>query len=115
MAFKVLIVDDEPAVRRAMAAVLRRDGFEVITAGQPQEVPPADRFVVGIFDVSLSGRDGVGVARSMLDGGHVGQAIFYTGGLDEQVQSRADAVGTVILKPDLESLRAAVRRLAANG
>jgi CheY-like chemotaxis protein len=113
MPTKVLIVDDEPAVRRATAAVLTRDGYEVTMASSPADVSPAEQFAVGIFDLSLSGRDGIGVARSMLDAGQVRQAIFYTGGADEAVFRRAGEVGTVVVKPELEPLRAAVRRLSS--
>jgi CheY-like chemotaxis protein len=113
MAPRVLIVDDEPAVRRATAAVLTRDGYEVTMAASPSDVSPVDRFAVGIFDVYLSGRDGIGFARSMLDAGQVGEAIFYTGGTDEALFRRAEAVGTVVVKPALEPLRAAVKRLSS--
>ena len=73
---KVLIVDDELMVRRATAALLTRDGFEVTVAASPAEVPPLERFSVGVFDVSLSGGDGIAFAQAMIDAGRVVEAIF---------------------------------------
>jgi CheY-like chemotaxis protein len=113
MSAKILIVDDEPMVRRATAAVLTRDGFDVTVAGSPAEVPPLERFAVGIFDIYLSGSDGIAFARSMLDAGQVAQAIFYTGGVDDGSHARAAQVGTVLRKPELAPLRETVKRLSS--
>jgi hypothetical protein len=49
----------------------------------------------------------------MLETGQVCQAVFYTGGTDEARFHAAEAVGVVVVKPDLEPLRAAVRRLSS--
>jgi CheY-like chemotaxis protein len=54
MTQKVLIVDDEPMVRRATAALLARDGFDVTAAASPAEVPATETYAVGIFDIHLS-------------------------------------------------------------
>jgi FixJ family two-component response regulator len=110
---KVLIIDDEPIVRRATAALLARDGFEVTQVSSPADVPPLARFAVGIFDINLSGMDGVGFARAMLDTGQVQEAIFYTGGGDDRTCRRAGEVGTVVVKPELGPLREAVKRLSS--
>ncbi len=112
-AAKVLIIDDEPIVRRATAALLARDGFDVTQVSSPADVPPLARFAVGIFDINLSGSDGVGFARAMIDAGQVQQAIFYTGGGDELTCRRAGEVGTVVVKPELGPLREAVKRLSS--
>jgi len=112
-AAKVLIIDDEPIVRRATAALLGRDGFDVTQVSSPADVPPLERFAVGIFDIHLSGSDGIGFARAMIDAGQVQEAIFYTGGGDEGMCRRAGEVGVVVVKPELGPLREAVKRLSS--
>jgi FixJ family two-component response regulator len=113
MATKVLIVDDEPIVRRATAALLTRDGFEVTAAASPADVPTLEKYAVGVFDIHLCGSDGVGFARALLDAGQVREVIFYTGGGDDRESRRAGEVGTVVVKPELQPLRDAVRRLSS--
>lgn len=112
-AAKVLIVDDEPIVRRATAALLVRDGFDVTQVSTPADVPPLEKFAVGIFDINLSGIDGIGFARALLDAGQVGEAVFYTGGGDESSVRRAGEIGVVVVKPELGPLRETVKRLSS--
>ncbi len=69
---KVLVVDDEPALRESLERVLRHDGFEVdlaidgrdairrVTAGRPDAV---------LLDVLMPGLDGLEVCRRLRDTG----------------------------------------------
>jgi DNA-binding response OmpR family regulator len=64
----VLVVDDEPSVRRALARMLRYEGFAVRTAAggaaaleEVQRVPPA----VVVLDVAMPDLDGVAVTRRL--------------------------------------------------
>ena len=66
--YRALVVDDEPALVRAVAAYLTRDGFHVTTAGDGVEAlalarrEPPD---VVVLDVVMPGLDGVEVCRRL--------------------------------------------------
>jgi DNA-binding response OmpR family regulator len=69
---RILIVDDEPVVCDVMARYLRRDGFEVSTAGDGAEALQSYRpgaFDLLLLDVMLPGVDGIEILRRvrMLD------------------------------------------------
>ena len=67
---RILVVDDEPAVREALERILRHDGFEVAVACDGREAvrsqaaAPADAI---LLDVLMPGLDGLEVCRRMRD------------------------------------------------
>src|ERR671934_1689702 len=67
---RILVVDDEPAVRDALERILRLDGFEVALASDGREavrsqaLAPADAV---LLDVLMPGLDGLEVCRRMRD------------------------------------------------
>jgi two-component system, OmpR family, response regulator MprA len=69
---RILVVDDEPAVREALERILRIEGFEVTLAGdgraavRTQTTAPADAV---LLDVLMPGLDGLEVCRRMRDTG----------------------------------------------
>jgi two-component system, OmpR family, response regulator MprA len=69
---RILVVDDEPAVRDALGRVLRLEGFEVAMAGDGREavrnqaMAPADAV---LLDVLMPELDGLEVCRRMRDTG----------------------------------------------
>ena len=69
---RILVVDDEPAVREALERILRLEGFEVALAGDGREAvrsqadAPADAV---LLDVLMPGLDGLEVCRRMRDTG----------------------------------------------
>ncbi len=63
---RVLVVDDEPAIRTSLATVLERDGFACTAAGTGEEAVvlfDADPFDVVISDIMMPGMSGVDVMR----------------------------------------------------
>lgn len=68
MARKVLVVEDEAAIRELIALNLRMGGFDVTEAGSAEEA--AQRLSLGMFDaaildVMLPGRDGFSLCESI--------------------------------------------------
>jgi two-component system, OmpR family, response regulator MprA len=69
---RVLVVDDEPAMREALELALRLDGFEVDLAADGREAIrrlPALRPDVVLLDVLMPELDGLEVCRRMRDAG----------------------------------------------
>jgi two-component system, OmpR family, response regulator MprA len=72
VSMRILVVDDEPAVREVLDRILRFEGFEVAVAGDGREAvrsqaaAPADAV---LLDVLMPGLDGLEVCRRMRDTG----------------------------------------------
>ena len=65
---RVLVVDDEPQIRRALSTNLRARGYEVDLAGSGEEALPlvVERHPdVVVLDLGLPGMDGLEVVRSL--------------------------------------------------
>ncbi len=65
---KVLVVDDEPKIRKVVTAYLEQAGFRVVTAGDGQMALIAFRHEkpdLVILDLMLPGMDGLDVCRAM--------------------------------------------------
>lgn len=65
---RALVVDDEPSLVRVVAAYLRREGFDVTTAGDGHEALRVARQVhpdVVVLDVMMPGIDGTEVCRQL--------------------------------------------------
>jgi len=65
---RALVVDDEPALVRVVAAYLEREGFDVTTAADGREALDRAREVepdVVVLDVMMPGVDGVEVCRQL--------------------------------------------------
>ena len=65
---RILVVDDESLVRRAMTRILTAEGYSVVTAGDGEEALryAADTvFDLAIVDYDMPGRDGLWVLSSL--------------------------------------------------
>lgn len=65
---RVLVVDDEPSIQRALRAALTSHGYEVRTAGNGEtalEMLATNEFDVVVLDLGLPGIDGVEVTRRL--------------------------------------------------
>ncbi len=79
---RLLIIDDEPAIRRLMALDLQEDGYQVFTAADgPQglEIFRRRRPGVVLTDIKMPGMDGLEVLRRIKKSGRDCEVIVITG------------------------------------
>ena len=115
---RILLVDDEMAVATVLATLLRRSGYEVVTAnsGRDAERFLDERFDALILDLRLPGMRGdafyyLATARQPWLASH---ALFLTGDGSELGEELVAATGChMMLKPfPIPALLAAVERMA---
>ena len=114
---RILVVDDEPAVREALERILRLDGFEVALASDGREAvrsqadAPADAV---LLDVLMPGLDGLEVCRRMRDIGDRTPVLILTARdkVGDRVAGLEAGADDYLSKPfALEELLARVRAL----
>jgi two-component system response regulator MprA len=114
---RVLVVDDEPAVRRALERALRLENHEVLLAADGEEAldvltrSPADAV---ILDVLMPRLDGLEVARRMRRAGDRTPILMLTArdGIDDRVAGLDVGADDYLVKPfALRELQARLRAL----
>lgn len=114
---KVLIADDEAAVRDSLARALRIDGYEVVVAADGQEAfervatEPVD---VIIMDVQMPRMDGLDTCRSLRANGDATPVLMLTArtAIADRVEGLDAGADDYLVKPfALEELRARLRAL----
>src|ERR671935_1617500 len=113
---RILVVDDEPAVREALERILRLDGFEVALASDGREavrsqaLAPADAV---LLDVLMPGLDGLEVCRRLRDTGDRTPVLMLTArdAVDDRVAGLEAGADDYLPKPF--ALRELVARLRA--
>ena len=114
---RVLVVDDEPAVRRALERALRLDNYEVALAADGEEAldalasSPADAV---ILDVAMPRVDGIEVCRRMRQAGDRTPILMLTArdAIDDRVQGLDVGADDYLVKPfALRELQARLRAL----
>ncbi|MFO0751454.1 MAG: response regulator [Myxococcota bacterium] len=117
---RVALLDDEPAVRQAIARMLR-DGHDVSAFATPDEllarVAAGDTWDALLCDIMLPGTDGTVVHRRLaaLAPALARRTVFISGGvLDEDIEGYLDALpnGRLAKPFSLAQLRAAIRAAA---
>ena len=118
---RVLVVDDEPQILRALRIILREAGFEVLQAATAEEAldvaalkPPA----AAIIDLVLPDRDGVEVTKELRAWSAMPILVLSAvGEEDEKVRALAAGADDYVTKPFgprelVARLEAALRRAA---
>src|SRR3954451_15350677 len=114
---RVLVVDDEPAVRESIERVLRHDGFEVAVASDGREAVRRVAVVrpdVVLLDVLMPQIDGLEVCRRMRDTGDRTPVLMLTArdAVNDRVAGLEAGADDYLAKPfALEELLARVRAL----
>jgi FixJ family two-component response regulator len=118
---RVYLVDDEPAVRKALGRLLRSAGVEVATFGSAEEFLGAleeEAAGCALLDVAMPGLDGLALQETLARRGIDLPVLFLTGHGDVPMSVRAMKAGAsdFLTKPvDGKVLVAAVRRALERG
>src|ERR687894_2928844 len=114
---KVLVVDDEPAVRGALERALRLEAYEVELAADGREA--LDRIAAGpldavVLDVAMPGVDGLEVCRRLRGAGDRTPVLMLTArdAVDDRVTGLDAGADDYLAKPfALKELKARLRAL----
>jgi two-component system KDP operon response regulator KdpE len=118
---RVLVVDDEPQIVRALKVVLREAGFETVaaeTASQALDLAAVHPPEAAIVDLVLPDGDGVDVARTLREWSEMPILVLSAvGEEDQKVRALEAGADDYITKPFgarelVARLRAALRRTA---
>lgn len=115
----ILVVDDEPAVRRLASAVLTRNGYRTVGACNGNEglvfyEQQAAEIKLVISDLMMPQMDGIGLIRNLRQQNHLVKSIIITGLGEENRMAEAKAAGAnaVLNKPfTAEQLLTSVKQL----
>ncbi len=118
---RVLVVDDEPQIVRALKVVLREAGFEAVpaeTLARRWTSPPCARREAAIVDLVLPDGDGIELTRRLREWSEMPILVLSAVGEEEQKVSALEAgADDYITKPFgtrelVARLQAALRRSA---
>jgi DNA-binding response OmpR family regulator len=118
---KILLVDDDPGVVRALSAQLRREGYETLAAldaVQASMFAHKESPALILLDLALPGGDGIRVLENLSRSAATAAipVLILTGSGDPEKFARARELGAVdcfIKGVDLEPLLARIRAITA--
>ena len=106
----ILVIDDQPGIRRLLTEVLQDEGYNVLTAANGYEgiqvAIDANPKVI-LMDMKMPGMDGIEALKELKRQGHGDQVIMMTayGELDMVNEAREAGMRDYITKPfDIMSL-----------
>ena len=114
--YAVALIDDDSAVRKALARVLRSAGFSVTTFESAEEFlarSPETTPDCLILDINLTGMSGVELSQMLVERGEAISTVFITAGDDTRTRGALASAGvhTWLRKPiDRSTLIETVRR-----
>ena len=113
---RVVLVDDDPAVRAALAFALEIDGFAVQTFADAEAALDTDMGGASclVLDYRLPGQNGLDLLERLRAGGADTPAVLITSQPKIAVRQRAAALGARLVEKPLlnDDLVEAVRRMA---
>lgn len=112
-AIKVLVVDDEPAIRRLLRTALDREGYRVVEAGSAREAMSAsqiDKPDAVLLDLGLPDRDGLELVPLIKAAGAAVVVVSARDATDQKVAALDLGADDYVTKPfDTEEVLARVR------
>jgi len=117
---RLLVIDDEPAVRTNLCAFLADDGFAVTAVASGEEalsLLARETFDVAIVDIRLPGQDGNSVIVRAQALQPLMRYLIHTGSVDYQIPTQLRHLGInagdVLPKPvvDMHTMTRAILRL----
>ncbi len=97
--YRILIVEDDPVVARAVARVLRDRGMCTVAAKNREQAEAAGGgFDAGVFDVDLPDGNGIELARLLLASGAVAVATFHSAETSVETRLEASELGSFCAK-----------------
>jgi DNA-binding NtrC family response regulator len=97
---RILIVEDDPAVRRLMTAHFRLIGYSVEYAIAAEEVASDENYDVVLTDVNLPGESGVELARRIREAQPNQPVVIMTGDSDLLIAHQAYGTGAAACPPE---------------
>lgn len=107
---RVLVADDDPAIRTLVSRVLAREGFEVVSASDGAEAMRCldrETFDLVVLDLMMPRVDGIGVIKHLeTRGGDKPPIVVMTAAVPDILRRlQVDRIARVIMKPfDLDQL-----------
>lgn len=115
---RILIIDDDDLVLKTLAIVVKRNGYEVLTAtgyDEALKIISTEKLDLILSDIRMPGRNGVETIRSLQmtvkeSGCDELPIIFITGYAEMSDELQANFLGEVLYKPvDIEKLLTTIR------
>jgi DNA-binding response OmpR family regulator len=96
---RLLVVEDDVTVARALSRTLARVGYSVALARSCAAARSlAQSFDLAILDLDLPDGNGADLARALISEGKVPSVLFFTGSSDTSLLARARGLGSVVMK-----------------
>ncbi len=118
---RILLVDDEEGVRETMAAILEREGYEVVSAPSGEEALEhvhGNAFDLLLTDLRMEGMSGVELMAAIRERSPETPSIMLTGyaSLDSAIEALREGAYDYLVKPThVDVLKAAVARGVERG
>jgi len=99
---KVIVVDDELAIRKFLSRLLSVEGWTVVTAASPDEFLKrieVESFDLALIDVNLGTEDGIQLARRVHLSHTNLKLILMSGRWDNDDEVRESGFGEMLHKP----------------
>jgi DNA-binding response OmpR family regulator len=110
---RILIIEDQPTIGRALARIFEREGYAVdVARTHADSLAFQEQYHCGVFDIELPDSDGVDLASTLRARGVVKEIVFFSGMNDGKSEARARARGVYVHKTEgLTRLRNVVAAL----